>query len=692
MNETPYVIKVMKQWDAICSYTTIEEVRKFDKYVLPKLSRFDTVAIDTETTDLDSNIASMRGYSFSFEEGVAYWVPIENDPSLWLLKRVIKDRVLPMANAGYDIPIIEKSSDIKINDTLVRDVLFAAFFNDVENYKMHAGLKEQANIHLHLPTFELQDIIKANLGVEKLASDQIKFDILEPWQKRVYGSQDADITLRLWHLKSFQESIQRMEGCWTVEHEVIRPVIEMYKNGISIDIKKCAKFDKILEKACDQCQKEAYEMALRECETIKDDYGNVVFKNADLRNLTIKYYKSKEPKILGLNLGSFPQKQILLFEELKIKKTRQVKSGYSTDAQELAQIKDEHPIIPLVIQYNKLASRRNNYTKEKALPSMINVVTGRVHPSQWQTGTKSQRFSCTNPNLQGVPKDLTEQDIVHIRELFVAEKGKELTVADYSQIELRIAASLSKEPVWQKAYRSGKNADVHRDTAMAIYGVAEPTDLQRSRAKTGNFSILTGITAHAFGKDNNMPIEEAQEFIDNWFGALPVLTTWIKEVHARTRILGYAQTHFGFIRPFPDIIDPRPDVVMQRVNTYLQYPWSHEYSDDALYTMAQNSLMRGFCNKALSHYIQGTAAGIIKRALVKVYRGIIKHKMPIKILLTVHDEIVFENPPKMRKEIMEFLQEHMEFKADDERLNTPNTSWVPLTIDVGHGHSWADAK
>ncbi len=674
-NPEPAAIQVLRHWDAISEYVGITTSRQLQKLVT-QLKQYDIVAVDTETTGVDVITADCLGYSFSVNPHESYWVPIQVDPQLKQLGRLVKKKKdVVFFNAAYDLAIMEKYG-VEVDDDAIRDVMIACFFRDIPNYRHNQGLKPQAALLLQCQTVELKELIAANLGKAKIKDDEVDFTALEPWQQRVYGCQDSDITLQLWQLPEIQAATRIMPDTWKLEHKLIRPVMEMYRNGVGINEAKCAELDAILEKECAKCSTDAHKIALNECDTIKDDNDQVVFANAELQRLTKKK---------GLNLGSFKQKQILLFDELGLPPTRRTTSGYSTDQEALSDLEGKHDVIPIVMRYNKLVSRRNSYTKK--LPKLINPATGRIHPSLWATGVKSGRFSCSNPNMQGVSKDHAEDDPAQVREVFVPAKGNMLTAADYSQIELRIAASLSGEPAWCKAYHAG-DIDVHTQTASEMYGV--PLDKvvsdQRDIAKTANFSILTGISAHTLSARNRKTIptpDAGQDIIDKWFAALPVLKQWIETTKVRAARQGYMATYFGRIRPFPEIVQPTEERIQQRVSDYRQR-WGQDADEYTLRETAIRSITNGFRRKALSHIIQGTAADIMKIAMIRTYRAIKKERMPLQMLLTVHDELLFEHSPDIMDEAHALIRESMEFPCIGK-------GWVPLPVDIGVGHNWAEA-
>jgi len=657
---------------------------------LERIIRINThqveMSLDTETTGLDTITAKILGYSFSFKENTAYWVSVKIDPQLKLLKQLIKKKTVIFFHAGYDLAIIEKYG-VKIQEKNVRDVMIACFFRDIPDYHRNAGLKAQAHKILYLPTVELKEIIMANTGVKRLKSNEIDFTLLEPWQQRVYGCQDADITMQLWLHEEIQAATKMMPEIWELEHQLIYPVMEMYKNGIAMDVDKCKKFDAILEKECLKLSQKAHKIALRDCPTIKDDAGHQVFAHEKLRKLTKKK---------GLNLGSFTQKQIVLFEELKVPPTHRVSTGYSTDKRALTEIENSHEIIPLMQKYATYIARRNSYTKK--LPSLLNPITGRIHPSLWATGTRSGRFSCSKPNMQGISSDRDEKDIVHIREMFITSKGNVLTAADYSQIELRVAASDSQEPVWCEAYNLG-NIDVHRETASQMYEVPfkKVTAFERDVAKRANFAILTGTSAFMLHQRHQKAIptqEKGQEIINRWFAALPQLADWIAAVKRRAGYERQAKTYFGRIRPLLEIRNPSEQIICEMVAHYKERAFSggevwayDENTPEELWREAALSAIRHRAERiAVSHFIQGTAADIVKMAIIRTARAIRKEKMPVKMLLQVHDELLFEHSPKITDEVHGLLHETMEFKKD-----AIGPGWVPFTVDIGCGKNWAEA-
>lgn len=690
----PFVLRMLRDLDKRGTYIAIKNAKQYQQ-VIASLKKHGTLALDTETTGLDTITAKCLGYSFSAVPHTAYWVPITVDPQMKLLKKLIAKKHLIFYNASYDLAIVQNHLGQTLTNSF-SDCMFACFFRDIDGFGIHGKLKQQAEMLLGWPSVELKDILAANESVAtgkpyekiKIKSDQVDFTKLEEWQQRIYGCQDADVTLRLFLHPEVKDAVQHlMPKIWNLEHKVVPVVMHMYQNGIKVDLKKLAEMDTILQAETEQAQTTMNEIAAAACAPVivPADFD----PKADDANPMLKavFELNRLMKKTGFNPGSATQKRYLLFNLLGLPVTRRAESGEpSTDKLALDEIELEHQIIPVLKHFMKMNTRRSNYTT--SIPEMINPVTGRVHPSLKQTGARTGRFSCSKPNFQAVSRDQDPSDPVHIRSAFVAEKGNVVLAADYSQIELRIAASLSGEPVLCNGYLAGE--DVHTATASVIYGIPpeQVTPAQRTAAKTANFSILYGISAYTLCARNRkvLPtVEAAQDLIDRWFAALPVLSRWIRDTKFDARKLGYAETFFGRIRPIPALQRPGDAEIKKCMDKFLTKEWSKRYSLDDLYEIAVNSLISGAERESVSHVVSGTAADIIKIAMVNVDNAILKSGLPIKMCLQVHDELLFEVPTKLVKTASKLIRENMELKEIA-------PGWVPITVDIGTGKSWFEAK
>jgi len=666
-------IQKLRYIDSISHYMTIDRPDLF-MALIKRAAKFDEVAVDTETTGLDILTASILGYSLSFESGKAFWIPIKADPQLKNFQLIIKNKLLIFFNANYDLAIIERHLGTQLPNKFV-DVQIGCFFRDIENYKRNAGLKTQSHLILNVPVVELKELLLENAGKTPKAKIEIDFTQLADWQQRVYGCQDADITMQLWRHKEIQTAIARMPKIWDIEHELIRVVMSMSKNGIGIDLKLLAEFGDYINTECEKYQQSAIDMILENPKSgqpiakLDSETKQISFKNEELQRLTAK---------TGLNLGSPAQKSILLYEELGLS------GGPSTDAQSLERLADKHPLIPILQQYAKLATRRSLYTKK--LPELVHPITKRLHPSLWATGARTGRFSCSKPNLQAVSGDQEEKSQVQIRKVFVAAKGNVLTVADYNQIELRIAASLSQESILLAAYNN--NEDVHTKMACKLFGVQTPTPVQRHIAKTANFEILYGIGAKTMFQGHRDIIKSeavAQKIIEDWLSALPRLRSWIEATKYRAHKQEFAKTLFGRIRPLPNINNPNQSLINEKMVDYRKESWAKDCTTQDLYEIATRSIIHGSERQAVSHVVQGTAADVMKQAMIRTSVAIDKSGLDIKILLTVHDELLFEHSPKITKQVHKLVNESMTVAKLAE-------GWTELPIAIGSGKNWFEAK
>jgi DNA polymerase I len=351
------------------------------------------------------------------------------------------------------------------------------------------------------------------------------------------------------------------------------------------------------------------------------------------------------------NINSPRQLGEILFEKLNlpiVKKTRKT-GGYSTDQAVLEELAQTYELPKLILEYRQVSKLKSTYVD--ALPALINPKTGRVHTTFNQTGAATGRLSSSDPNLQNIPirSDLGRL----IRGAFVPEKGNVLISADYSQVELRILAHLSRDEVLVSAFRSGE--DIHERTAREVFTEAEllnPAECRR-RAKVINFGIVYGLSAFGLSQNLGISREDAQKFIDAYFKRYFGVRTWLDNTVAEVRRTGRARTLFGRVRPIPDIN-------------------SKEYN------------LRSFAERtAVNSPIQGAAADIIKIAMVRLHRALREKGLSAKILLQVHDELVIEVAESQAEETRALVKKEMEGAA---------TLLVPLQVDLKIAGNWMDMK
>ncbi|RME66185.1 MAG: DNA polymerase I, partial [Nitrospirae bacterium] len=348
------------------------------------------------------------------------------------------------------------------------------------------------------------------------------------------------------------------------------------------------------------------------------------------------------------NINSPRQLARVLFEKLGLKPKRKTKTGYSTDMNTLMELEGSHPVVGDILQWRTLTKMKNTYLEP--ILQKIDPGTGRLHTTFVQTGTATGRLSSREPNLQNIPvKGPLAQKI---RDAFVAEEGFLLVSADYSQIELRVLAHLSGDEALMEAFHSGR--DVHLETASKVFGIPEEevTSEMRRMAKTVNFGIVYGISAFGLSEATGTGLNEAQEFIDRYFETFPKVREFAERMVQEAKLLGYVKSLFGRKRPVPELRSSVP----------------HE---------------RAFGERvAINTPVQATAADIMKLAMIKVYEMIKENHLNIRMLLQVHDELLFEVPEKDAEEIVAQLKDAMERAVE---LS------VPLVVDISWGRTWAEA-
>jgi DNA polymerase-1 len=360
-----------------------------------------------------------------------------------------------------------------------------------------------------------------------------------------------------------------------------------------------------------------------------------------------------EEEIHGLAGGAFniaSPKQLgeVLFERLRLPRGRKTKTGWSTDSEVLANLADEHPIAALLLDHRSLAKLKGTYTD--ALPKLIHPETGRIHTSFNQAVTATGRLSSSDPNLQNIP--IRTEEGRRIREGFIPAAGCVLLSADYSQVELRILAHLADVPVLKEAFARGE--DIHRRTASEVFGVFPElvSDEQRRQAKTINFGVIYGMSAFGLAKQLNIGRREAQAFIDAYFAHYPGIRAFMDAKINEARDQQYVSTLLGRRCAIPEI-------------------------------HSQNGAIRGYAERnAINYPVQGSAADIIKVAMVRIFARLARERLAAKMVLQVHDELVFEVPAGEVVTVRELVRAEMEGAA---------ALSVPLAVEIGVGKNWREA-
>jgi DNA polymerase-1 len=425
----------------------------------------------------------------------------------------------------------------------------------------------------------------------------------------------ADFLQRLAPVLSAQVKEQELEGVYKKIDLPLAPVLaDMERAGIRVDPKTLEKMSHTMEKEVRRLEKEIWKLAGAE-----------------------------------FNVNSPAQLAEILFDKMNLQPAakRGKAKARSTAADVLEELSAKHPLPAKVIEYREVAKLKSTYVD--ALPKLIHPETGRLHTSFSQTGTATGRLSSSDPNLQNIP--IRTELGRAIRAAFVAEKGKILLSADYSQIELRVMAHFSKDPVLIDAFRNGE--DIHARTAQEVFGVGPlaQTAEHRRAAKAINFGIIYGLSPFGLAQQLGIEQREAAQFINAYFARYKGVRTYLDNVLAETRKTSVAKTLFGRIRPIPEIGSPQ----MQ---------------------------LRSFAERtALNSPLQGTAADLIKLAMIAIDRRLSEEKFEAKMILQVHDELLFEAPAKERAKLAELVREEME---------GVHKLAVPLAVEIGVGPNWRD--
>ena len=348
-------------------------------------------------------------------------------------------------------------------------------------------------------------------------------------------------------------------------------------------------------------------------------------------------------------IGSPQQVGRILFEKLGLTRKRRGKTGFSTDARVLAQIRDEHPIVEKIESWRELTKLKNTYLD--SLPDLIDPQSGRVHTTFNQAATTTGRLSSTNPNLQNIP--IRTELGRPVRACFVAERGARLLSADYSQVELRVLAHVAEEEVLKEIFRAGD--DVHAATAAEVFEIErDEVDVgQRSKAKMVNFGIVYGLTGFGLADRLNIPRKEGEEFVARYLERFPAVRAFREQVIERAQEEGFVKTLMGRRRPIPELRSGNPNT--RRLGERL----------------------------AVNTVIQGTAADIIKVAMVRCQSALRKAGAETRLVLQIHDELLFEGPPGEMETASELVEREMcaAYELDP-----------PLEVDIGVGEDWLDAK
>ena len=610
-------------------YELVQTEADLDRWIARAYAE-GTVAFDTETTALDAVLADLVGISLAVTPGEACYIPVGHvgeaagelnlsgaegpkqiamASALARLKPLLEDpAVLKVAHNGkYDIQIFRTHG---IEVAPVDCTMLLA--NTLEAGAHGMGMDELALIYFDYETIKYKDVAgsgKSHKGFAAVALDAA----------RDYAAEDADITLRLHRLLKPRVVRERMATVYeTIERPLMAVVATMERNGIKVDRTELMRL------------------------------------SADFGERMAEYEKQIHVLAGGVfNIGSPKQLGEVLFDSLQLPGGKKGKNGaYGTDAGILEELAAVHELPRRVLDWRQLAKLKSTYAD--ALVEQINPTTGRVHTSYSLAGAATGRLASTDPNLQNIP--VRTEEGRKIRRAFVAEPGHVLLSADYSQIELRLAAHVADIPALKDAFRDG--LDIHAMTASQVFGVPiEGMDpMIRRRAKAINFGIIYGISGFGLAQQLSISPGEASEFIKAYFLRFPEIRHYMDQTKAFCREHGYVQTIFGRKCHLPGIKDSNP-------------------------------ARRAFSERAaINAPLQGAAADIIKRAMIRLPGRLAAEGLAARMLLQVHDELVFEVPEAEAARTIPVLKEVMEGAcAPIVELS------VPLVVEVGQAHSWDEA-
>ncbi|UAK21237.1 DNA polymerase I [Kluyvera sp. CRP] len=599
------------------NYVTILDEATLVSWI-EKLKKAPLFAFDTETDSLDNISANMVGLSFAIEPGVAAYVPVAHD-YLDAPDQIARERVLELLK-----PLLEDDALLKVGQNLKYDrgilanygieLRGIAYDTMLESYTLDsvAGRHDMDSLSdrwLKHKTITFEEI--AGKGKNQLTFNQIALE-----EAGRYAAEDADVTLQL-HLKMWPK-LQKNEGPLRIFNEIEMPLVPVLsrveRNGVKIDPAVLHAHSQEIAKRLVELEQKAYDIAGEE-----------------------------------FNLSSPKQLQTILFEKQGIKPLKKTPGGApSTSEEVLEELALDYPLPKVILEYRGLAKLKSTYTDK--LPLMINPKTGRVHTSYHQAVTATGRLSSTDPNLQNIP--VRNDEGRRIRQAFIAPEDYVIVSADYSQIELRIMAHLSRDAGLLKAFAEGK--DIHRATAAEVFGLPleSVTGEQRRSAKAINFGLIYGMSAFGLARQLNIPRKEAQKYMDLYFERYPGVLDYMERTRAQAKEQGYVETLDGRRLYLPDI-------------------------------KASNAARRAGAERAaINAPMQGTAADIIKRAMIAVDGWLETEKPRVRMIMQVHDELVFE----VHKDDVDAVA-----KKVHELMENSTTLDVPLLVEVGSGENWDQA-
>ncbi|HUV73013.1 MAG TPA: DNA polymerase I [Anaerolineae bacterium] len=585
--------------------------------LVSELAQASRIAVDVETTSTDAMKADLVGLSFAAQPGHGYYVPVGHllteGSAGQLPMELVADRLRPVLenprvaktahNGKYDLTVLKRHG-VEVRG-LDFDTMIAAYL--LEPSRRGLGLKSLAWSKLGLEMKPITQLI--GKGRDQITLAQVSIS-----DTAAYAGADADATLRL---VSVLEKELREREQWDlfrdVEMPLVQVLLDMEMAGVALDTGELMKISTTMHQRVVELEGQIQELA-----------GH------------------------PFNVSSTQQLGQVLFDELGLPAKAKTKTGYSTRASVLEELKDLHPIIDLILEHRQLTKIKSTYVD--ALPVLVNRETGRVHTSYNQTGTVTGRVSSSDPNLQNIP--VRTELGRHVRCAFVAGEGRRLLGADYSQVELRILAHISRDPNLLAAFARGE--DIHASTAAAVFDVplSDVTPAMRRIAKTINFGIIYGMGEYGLAQRTDLSLEDARSFIDNYFSRYEKVRDYVEKTKTEAREEGYVSTLLGRRRYFPELLTS---------------------------SRAHTGVKRAAEREAINMPIQGSAADILKIAMARLHRALREKDLAARMILQVHDELVLEVPAEELPPVANLVRSVMEGAWDLD---------ASLRVDIKVGKDW----
>ncbi|EID4332290.1 TPA: DNA polymerase I [Vibrio parahaemolyticus] len=599
-------------------YETILDEASFNAW-LEKLEAAELFAFDTETDSLDYMVANLVGLSFAIDEGIAAYVPVAHD-YLDAPEQLDRDWVLEQLK-----PILEDDAQAKVGQNLKYDAsVLARYGIEMKGIKYDTMLASYVYNSVggkhDMDSLALRFLQHSCISFEQIAGKgKNQLTFNQIELEQASPYAAEDADVTLRLHNRLFANIEQDEKLKSVYEEIEMPLVPV--------LSRIERTGVLIDDM--KLSAQSVEIAAR------------------LEELEQKAYKIAEQEF---NMNSPKQLQAILFEKMGLPVVKKTPSGTpSTNEEVLQELALDYPLPKLILEYRRLAKLKSTYTDK--LPKMINPSTGRVHTSYHQAVTATGRLSSTDPNLQNIP--IRNEEGRRIRQAFVAPAGYKILAVDYSQIELRIMAHLSGDQALLDAFRDGK--DIHAATAAEIMGVSidQVSSEQRRRAKAVNFGLIYGMSAFGLAKQLGIPRGEAQAYMDKYFERYPGVMQYMEDTRSAAADKGYVETIFGRRLHLPEI-------------------------------KSRNGMRRKAAERAaINAPMQGTAADIIKKAMLLVDQWIQEEgNGHVKLLMQVHDELVFEVEESSLSEIESKVQKLMESAAELK---------VPLVAEAGHGDNWDQA-